>query len=467
MAWGNLMNSLKKALVIVPFVALTAATPQEAEACGGCFVPPAENTLVTGHRMILSVSKTKTTLIDQIEYSGDPQSFAWVLPIKGQAELATVPDVMFNQLGFDSTVSVIPPPVNCPDYGGCPGVGESLSVASGTGGMGGDSDGGVTVISQEVVGPYETVQLAATDPQALFNWLDGHGYQLPDDIAPIVASYIDADFNFLALRLVPGIGVSSMEPIAVSLPGGSPTLPLRMVAAGTGVTTTVTLYVLSEGLMEATSHPTFTIPEEAVVWRYATGDSNYTDLRKSAYDSSNGFGWLIEAGIPYYPSGFSSQIHNVIDFLSPESAGYPDLTPAEAHAAADEDIALLFGGLDESSVRLTRLRAELSRDSLKTDLVLGARADQGAISNVIQTTLFTGTQPACPPPPDCGDDDVDWGDPWAGSGSDGSSGTTSSSSCSLSQRTASRGFGDLTGLALGSTFLLALVGFARRRRRVR
>jgi len=455
--------NLKKALAIAPFVALTAATPQEAEACGGCFVPPEENTQITGHRMILSVSKEKTTLVDQIEYSGSPESFAWVLPIKGEADLATMPDLFFNQLGFDSTVSVLPPPLNCPSYPGCYDDEDSLAAGpSGAGGGGGENGGGVDVISQEVVGPYETAQLSAEDPQALANWLDDHGYQIPDDIQPIVASYVAEDFNFLVLKLVPGVGVSSMLPIAVSLPGGSPNLPLRMVAAGTGATTTITLYVLSEGIMETSSHPSFTLPQEAVLWRYETADSNYTDLRKSAYDASNGFGWLLEAGIPYYPSGFGSQIHNVIDFIDPASAGYPDMTWEEAHAAADEDLELLFAGMNESDVRLTRLRAELSREALVSDLSLAARDNQDTISNVLQTTLFSGTQPACPPPPDCGDDDggPNWSDPWGGSGNDDDGGSGNVSSCSVSETNS-----HLSLFGLGSSVLLGLMWFARRRRR--
>jgi len=59
----------------------------DAAACGGCFQPPVPPTQVasdiTDERMLLSVSTTQTTLYDQIEYSGSPSSFAWVLPIHG------------------------------------------------------------------------------------------------------------------------------------------------------------------------------------------------------------------------------------------------------------------------------------------------------------------------------------------------------------------------------------------------
>ena len=81
------MTLLKKALWIAPIAAAMFLHSPTVEACGGCFVPPDEDTQVTGHRMVLSVSMQQSTLYDQIQYDGDPASFAWVLPIKGQAEI--------------------------------------------------------------------------------------------------------------------------------------------------------------------------------------------------------------------------------------------------------------------------------------------------------------------------------------------------------------------------------------------
>ena len=119
------MHWLKNTLTALPVVALALlATPQEADACGGCFVPPDTNTQVIGHGMILSVSMQQTTLIDQIAYSGDPESFAWVLPIKGEADIGVVPDLFPNQLDFDSAVQVCEPPIECPYYPGCGGEDE-------------------------------------------------------------------------------------------------------------------------------------------------------------------------------------------------------------------------------------------------------------------------------------------------------------------------------------------------------
>src|SRR5262245_18688217 len=82
-----------------PLALLAFADARDAQACGGCFVPQEEATQVTGHRMVLSVSPTETTLWDQIEYSGNPTEFAWVLPTKGLVDIGLSSDVMFAFVG--------------------------------------------------------------------------------------------------------------------------------------------------------------------------------------------------------------------------------------------------------------------------------------------------------------------------------------------------------------------------------
>ena len=65
-----------KALLFTAALAALVVEVRDASACGGCFVSQTENTQVTGHKMVLSVSQTQTTLWDQISYNGDPKSFA-------------------------------------------------------------------------------------------------------------------------------------------------------------------------------------------------------------------------------------------------------------------------------------------------------------------------------------------------------------------------------------------------------
>ena len=76
------------------------------------------------------------------------------------------------------------------------------------------------------MGPYETVTLRSTDDDALRAWLKSHDYAIPDSIAPTIDAYVREGFDFIALRLRPGCGERSMQPVRVVTKGADPTLPL-------------------------------------------------------------------------------------------------------------------------------------------------------------------------------------------------------------------------------------------------
>ena len=82
-----------------------------------------------------------------------------------------------------------------------------------------------------------------------------HGYAIDPSVKPIIDAYTAEGFDFIALRLLPGQGVQQMKPVRVVTPGMSPTLPLRMVAAGTGANVAITLFVIGEGRYEAQNFP--------------------------------------------------------------------------------------------------------------------------------------------------------------------------------------------------------------------
>ena len=220
------MHTLTKAALALPFaLAALAFEPAEADACGGCFIPPGEeSTVVTGHRMILSVGMTQSTLYDQIEYSGEPEEFGWVLPIVGTVDVGTSSDLVFNQLGFDTAVTIVPPVQDCPDIY-CEGFDDSDGFGASGGGGASNEGGGVDVLAEEVVGPYATVQLAADDPDALNAWLTENGYNIPADIQPVIDDYVAEGFNFLAMKLAPGAGVDKMAPVRITTQGANAVLP--------------------------------------------------------------------------------------------------------------------------------------------------------------------------------------------------------------------------------------------------
>ncbi|HLK35882.1 MAG TPA: DUF2330 domain-containing protein, partial [Polyangiaceae bacterium] len=164
------------AIVVSAGAALSVTAVRDARACGGCFHEPTQQngTVVTDHRMVFAVSPSATTLYDQIKYSGSPASFAWVLPTHGAVTIGLSSDVLFTAIDQATTTTILAPPQPaCPPCG-CAFNGGGLASNASAGGSSGASAPGVQVIAQQVVGPYDTVQLhptSTTDTKALSAWL--------------------------------------------------------------------------------------------------------------------------------------------------------------------------------------------------------------------------------------------------------------------------------------------------------
>ena len=448
---------MAKALVLTMAMAGVVSQARDAAACGGCFVGQTENTQITGEKMLLSLSLQQTTLYDEITYSGSPSSFAWVLPIKGLATIGLSSDALFQNLGQDTQVSISSPPLTC-NPGGCSSGGFGSGAGTGVGGSSGP--GTVTVVSQEVVGPYETVQLQSTDPMALRSWLAMHGYNVPAADGPVIDAYVAEGFNFLALKLVPGQGVSAMRPVRITTQGATPTLPLRMVAVGSGAITPITLWVIAEGRYDTVNLPSFQIDPGALVWDWDTQSSNYTTLKQKIFAASGNKGWVVEAAEPFSMFLIQNQLGGLVQ-SDPVGSGYADAMGQNADKNLADDMATLFAGIADGSVWITRFEGELSRAALGADLQIAAAADQTPLNRFFQVSTTVGIPPVCPPPVQCGDttgggaQGSGW--PW-GQGGTGGGGGGGSSGCNVTN-------GDTRGAFVGGAALLAALAFARRRPR--
>lgn len=345
------MGSLHSTHLVALLGALLAlgVVTDDASACGGCFHleqgTQGESSVVLSHRMAVAVSTDHTVLWDQIQFAGEPSDFAWVLPIKPGARLDLASDAFFETLDAATSTMVFSPEVHCPPDGGTfpggsgpPGAfpegdpsyygvsedessgccGSTMEAAGdgsgntgnaghsgGTGNSGGAGNAGnsggtgpgpglppVEIVHEETVGPYETVTLSTDEAGALQDWLIDHGYVIDPSVEPIIDAYVTEGFDFIAMRLAPGADVRQMRPVRVISPGAEPTLPLRMVAAGTGAEVGLTLFVITEGRWEAADFPNQTIDPETIVWDVATDSSNYSALRAAALAEQGGRTWL-------------------------------------------------------------------------------------------------------------------------------------------------------------------------------
>jgi hypothetical protein len=418
------------AMAMAAALTSTYALEREASACGGCFGPPPSPTespqVVTDHRMILTIAKEQSTLYDQIRYSGNPSSFAWVLPISGTVEVGLSSDIVFRSLDGVTTTSIVAPPRNCPPPPNCNSRGGfgSASASDSSGAVseaGAPQEPGVVVTKQETVGPYLTVQLKATNANALQEWLaENDFYVPPGDVQNVINQYVTEKFDFLALKLLPGKGVQDMRPVRVTTKGANAVLPLRMVAAGTGAVVGVSLWVLGEGRYEPQNFPSFAFKADDLAWDWNASRSNYTDLRAEKTATSGGRGWETESSTLL----FRQQLENAVrrNNFNPGNPGNPPpldagapLDPQEQSAQVDylpvtdeqgtvlktavqvrdEDLSTLFFGIPEASSRVTRMRADLAHAALNADLVMTASQDQAVLATVRQLTKELN-QPQCP-----------------------------------------------------------------------
>jgi hypothetical protein len=291
-------------------------------------------------------------------------------------------------------------------------------------------DNGVQVINQQVVGPYEVATLRSTDAGALENWLAAHGYEIPASVQPTIAAYVSGGFDFIALRLLPGKGVSAMQPVRVVTQGADQTLPLRMVAAGVGSDVNVLLYVISEGRYEAANFNNTEVDFSKLEWSKATSSSNYDTLINAAMTQGDGRNFAVEFAGHLFTNDFAgtfkqtfdntyyygttsalkcpyAQIHGP-DFPQtantwPDAGLFADAASAPDAAASDggggggggydqcyfDDLTRATAGMNRADVFLTRLRADLKTSALDQDLVIKAASNQSTYDNIHNVTQNT------------------------------------------------------------------------------
>ncbi len=428
------MNKIALTLTL----ALVLAAPSDALACGGCFHSPnptATVSVVAAHRMAFLSSPTESVLWDQVQFTGSPEDFVWVLPVAGNPTVEVGDNGFFESLVGETTLTLIgpaPPPTFCADpcdpWNGGLFIAESARSAPSAS----DAGVGVQVLHEGVVGPYETATITSTSPDALVTWLNDHGYLAPSEIAPTIAYYVGLGMNFVALRLRPGAGVDRMAPVRVRSPGLSLTLPLRMIAAGVGASVDLELFVFAEGRMQTASFPNAEVDREAITYDWASRAFDYEAHFEDALFAGTGTqtNWVTEyARRPSLPT----------------LAGFQSGFGTELHSAA-ADMAIVQHALPDAY--LTRLRTRLTPRELGTDLTLASSSGGDLDTRIVVTReRHRAPDPVCQT--EC--NTADGLEPGASS----ERGTGRSFRCSTSP-------GNGGALVLGSV-MLALLAWMRRR----
>src|SRR5581483_9636402 len=125
-----------------------------------------------------------------------------------------------------------------------------------------------------------------------------NGYTVPAATQPVIDYYVGLHMDFIALRLRPGEGVSAMQPVRITSPGYNPTLPLRMIAAGTANRVGLMLMVIAASRIEAMNFPNGEVASSDLTYDFNHPTDPASDLR-AAFDAHNRAGggrvWITES----------------------------------------------------------------------------------------------------------------------------------------------------------------------------
>ncbi|HVW25103.1 MAG TPA: DUF2330 domain-containing protein [Polyangiaceae bacterium] len=403
--------------------------PRMALACGGCFHNPAVDSVVTGHRMAFAVSDDRTVLWDQIQYSGDPGDFGWVLPVEPGATIELSTDAWFEALEAATSAQISPPQLLCVQSSSSSGCfGSSSSDSAGVKSspdQGGFVGPGVTVIHQGSLGPFETVTLRSTDSGSLRAWLSSHDYAIQDDVDPIIDAYIMEGMDFIALRLM---GTEPMQPVRVVTPKGDAVLPLRMVMAGTGSDVQIVLYTIGEARLGLADLTEVKLDTSQLTYDFNASTTNYDQLRADALSANLGASFLttFAAKTPFSMSftrtlttsggKFSNQLGQLYFDQGVEDEGTTEtgcsfaLTGLTSDDLITEDVASQFScgdlsdlsaamvGMHPSRIWLSRLEMDLPRDQLGMDCHVNHAPKQDPVSSDLAAVRAKNRPSTCEQP---------------------------------------------------------------------
>ena len=365
--------------------AAVSSLATDAVACGGCFAPPGAAQVVTDHRMVLSLSSEQSTLWDQFQYSGNPEDFSWILPIRytdaTRVQLASDDFLtLLTNVGVPAMNAPAPPPyppgceppwVDDAERGGsvdasAPSFADAAASA----------DSGVMVLRQEVVGPYAVSIVRGDSGMGLRDWLRMNGYVIPSAVEPVIDYYVGLHMDFVALRLRSGEGLNRMVPVRVTTAGYAPSLPLRMISAGAADRVGLSLTVIAAARIEAMNFPNgeFTNNDFTYDWNLPPSDLGrvFIDAFNTRNRASGDRLWLTESSMRFDQYSLSSLAARL-----PSRFGFApgDGGSGMAVSSAVDDVNTAFMGLG-STAMITRMRADLPARMLDRDLQLAA-SDSG------------------------------------------------------------------------------------------
>ncbi len=273
-------------------------SPRSAEACGGTFcdnLPDPMPVDQTGEDILFVLDGSTVEVHVRIQYEGEAERFAWVLPLQGIPEVAVGSDPLFtamsNAVGPNwQTVKTYDCPDDDPSWESDGGFGPKFDA-------GGDDTGGPDVVFEAVVGAFEVVVLQGGTAMEVIDFLDANDYAQDPDAEPILQEYLDEGFLFAAVKLAAGADVEEIHPLAFRFQGDEPCVPIRLTRIAAEDDMGIRAYFLAQERWVPTNYAHVVLNPLAYNWQL-DGAQRYLELLSMAVDEAGGQAFATEYSGP-------------------------------------------------------------------------------------------------------------------------------------------------------------------------
>lgn len=267
-----------------------------AQACGGFFCSLQQPVDQAAERILFVKDGGDMVAHVQIQYTGPSEEFSWVVPVPTAPKLSVGSDRVF-QLLRNSTqpqfrLNITRTDGSCrQDQAFLDGANVPLSAPTAARAESADA-GGVEVISQESVGPYDSAVIQGEDPTAIKSWLRENGYDIPDNVDPLLNPYIEANMPLLALKLRKDRGDGDLQPIVMRYQSEKPMIPIQLTAVAATDDMDVQVWILGEERAIPNNYPHVKINEARLNW--LQGGNNYRSVVTEAMNEAGGRGFVTD-----------------------------------------------------------------------------------------------------------------------------------------------------------------------------
>jgi hypothetical protein len=232
--------ALKLFLILIFLTAALSAST--AYACGcGIYIPREGDANVAQERALVRWDGQREDIVMSLGVLGGSKEAAIILPIPSRAEVKLADANLFDELN-ELTKPRVQEEIEWVFNFGL-GASATPPEAVGAGAP------PVTVLSRQNVGPFDVANLAATDSNALKNWLAENGFQLDPGVIALMTPYVEENWTFVAVRLRPDQASQQLSgnlaPLWIAFDSGKLVYPMR-ASANADNSQSLLLYLLAD-----------------------------------------------------------------------------------------------------------------------------------------------------------------------------------------------------------------------------